>query len=379
MHLPYIFMVFVLTTCFTFAIPTVSTDRSTITRASAFNSTAHHVIENLLPHAVETHEVIHIPNSDNMLFISQKSNSVLLKVRVDQHGLVHELAAFNIGHSTDGLHGLVASTYYPGLVWATLQSGNKLLLLDPARDSIHTPPKIIKQINVPQPGQGPHRILEYGQELWSTLMDNSYILRINHVNPSDYSLYKTQPEPIFGVIHPLNNKYYTSERLVSAFMAIDPATGATHQIPIPAEQGLQPLGITEGPGGLWFTLLGNETFATGTFGVIQQDETVKYFRLQSLLGKDAALLYITFDLEYTTNRVLWLLSSSVINDRALNMIIRVTMDEQWGHIVAEEVTVIPTQLSKAHRILLTPTNMFVTLLASSKLLSYYPYGSLTTQ
>ncbi|KAF9330823.1 hypothetical protein BG006_006253 [Podila minutissima] len=351
MHLSNIFLLFILASSFTLAKPT-STNRSIITRAPAFSSTAHHVIENILPHAVETHEVIHIPDSENMLFISQKSNSVLLKVRVDPHGLVHDLAAFNIGHSTDGLHGLVASTYYPGLVWVTLQSGNKLLLLDPAKDSIHTPPKIIKEINVPQPGQGPHRILEYGQELWSTLMDNSYILRINHVKPSDYSLYRTLPEPIFGVIHPLNNKYYTSERLVSAFMAIDPVTGATHQIPVPAEQGLQPLGIMEGPGGLW---------------------------LQSPLGKDAALLYIVFDLEHTTNRVLWLLSSSIINDRALNMMIRVTMDEQWEHIVAEEVTVFPTQLSKAHRILQTRTNMFVTLLASSKLLSYYPHGSSIAQ
>ncbi|KAF9307060.1 hypothetical protein BGZ74_000064 [Mortierella antarctica] len=378
MHLSNIFILFILASSFTLAKPT-STNRSIITRAPAFSSTAHHVIENILPHAVETHEVIHVPDSDNMLFISQKSNSVLLKVRVDSRGLVHDLAAFNIGHSTDGLHGLVASTYYPGLVWVTLQSGNKLLLLDPAKDSIHTPPKIIKEINVPQPGQGPHRIQEYGQELWSTLMDNSYILRINHVKPSDYSLYRTLPEPIFGVIHPLNNKYYTSERLVSAFMAIDPVSGATHQVPVPAEQGMQPLGIMEGPGGLWFTLLGNETFATGTFGVILQDETIKYFRLQSPLGKDAALLYIAFDLEHTTNRVLWLLSSSIINDRALNMMIRVTMGEQWEHIVAEEVTVFPTQLSKAHRILQTPTNMFVTLLASSKLLSYYPHGSSIAQ
>ncbi|CAG8774440.1 14813_t:CDS:1, partial [Cetraspora pellucida] len=68
---------------------------------------------------------------------------------------------------------------------------------------------------------------------------------------------------------------------------------------------------------------------------------------------------------------LYLLSSSITNEEALNMVIKVTFDEQWTTIKKEEITIIPTPQCKAHRLLLTESNVFATELNSSKLLTLF--------
>ncbi|KAG0328236.1 hypothetical protein BG000_000569, partial [Podila horticola] len=93
--------------------------------------------------------------------------------------------------------------------------------------------------------------------------------------------------------------------------------------------------------------------------------------LKSQLGKNASLLHLTFDKKADSNKTLWLLSSSITDDNALDMIIKVTFNTDWTKIESEEVNVLPTQHDKAHRIIQTAANQFfATELATSKLVSF---------
>ncbi|KAG0300146.1 hypothetical protein BGZ98_009415, partial [Dissophora globulifera] len=341
-----------------------------IVPAPAERAPSHYVFENQLSIADQTHEVVKLPNS-NMVLVSQMSNSVLVKAEVDDKGIVQQLAAFRMGQNTSALHGLAHSQAFPGKVWLTLQGDNKLVLIDPKVKSVQSVPKVIKEILVPAPGNGPHYIGEYGNDLWVTLQDSSDVLRISHVNPSDYNIYRGLPRPIFVAQHPINKMFYSGQDNSDSVMKIEPKTGHVTQLKIPAKVGQTPVGMISGPRGVWFTLLGNNTKGTGTIGHINADDKITYHRLQSPLGKDAALLHLSFDSDFTKGHRLWLLSSSIVNESALDMIIKVTFDAQWQNIQSEDIVVIPTQKSKAHRILLTPANVFATELSSSKLLSYY--------
>ncbi|KAG9063562.1 hypothetical protein KI688_004447 [Linnemannia hyalina] len=344
-----------------------------ITPLAADRAASRYVIENPLPPADQTHEVVRVAGT-NVILISQMSNSVLLKATVDDHGVITDIGAFRIGESTSALHGLALSKTDPGKVWVTLQKDNKLVLLNPIVNSIKAAPEVIKEIVVPNPGLGPHYVGEYGDELWSTLQDSSHVLRINYNDPSNYTIYTGIPRPIFIAQHPDNGKFYTGEDNSASIMKIDPVANTTSQLPIPETAGMTPVGLIAGPPGrgIWFTLLGNATQGTGTIGNLHKDDTITYHTLSSSpLSKKAALLHLAFDPEAETNYTLWLLASSIVNSNALDMIIKVTFDAGWSKIVSEDIVVTPTQLNKAHRILITPTNVFATELASSKLVSYY--------
>ncbi|KAF9903230.1 hypothetical protein EC991_004052 [Linnemannia zychae] len=342
----------------------------TVTQVPSARSASRYVIENQLPVADQTHEVIRVGDS-NVVLISQMSNSVLLKARVDTRGVIQEIGAFQINQNTSALHGLALSTRFPGMVWVTLQKDNKLVLIDPVVSSINESPKVKQEIDVPSPGLGPHYVGEYGEELWSTLQDSSDVLRINYINTKDYTIYKGLPRPIFIAQHPINKQFYTGEDNSASIMKIEPATGATTQLPVEQSAGTTPVGLIAGPQGLWFTLLGSTTQGTGTIGHIHENDQITYHKLTSAVSKNASLLHLAFDLKADTNYTLWLLASSIVNSSALDMIIKVTFDAEWKNIVSEEIVVTPTQLNKAHRILITPTNVFATELASSKLVSYY--------
>ncbi|CAG8837715.1 26347_t:CDS:2, partial [Gigaspora margarita] len=299
------------------------------------------IVENKLPHAKQTHE------------------------------LVKQMASFQIANPNSTLHGLDLSTQYPGMVWLTLEGDNKLVLIDPGVASVTNTPKVIKEIDVPHPGKGPHYIGEYENDLWVSLKESYHVLRINHRYPTYYSLFKGVIHPIFVAQHPINKMFYSSEDTSSKIMKINPATGKTIQIDVAASAGTTPVGMISGPKGIWFTLLGSATAGTGTFGFIDQDDNIVYHKLKSPLGKDAALLHLKFDVAYKTNYKLYLLSSSIINPNALDMVIKVTFDEQWTTIKDEEAIVIPTQRCQAHRLLPTEFNVFATELTSSKILILY--------
>ncbi|KAF9318255.1 hypothetical protein BG003_011565 [Podila horticola] len=296
--------------------------------ASTGHGVTIHIIENALPTASQTHEVLSIPDRKTLL-VSQMSDSVLVKARVNNDGQVTGLAAFQIGSPTSQLHGLAHSKRYPGKVWVTLQSDNLLVLIDPRAHSLRSAPRVIKEIKVPE-GKGPHYVGEYGDDLWVSLQDSSAVLRINHVNPNDYDHYQGLPRPVFVAQHPINKHFYSGEDNSSKLFKINPFTKKTSQIDVPTT-------------------------------------------LKSQLGKNASLLHLTFDKKADSNKTLWLLSSSITDSNALDMIIKVTFNADWTKIESEEVNVLPTQNDKAHRIIQTAANQFfATELATSKLVSFRP-------
>lgn len=87
------------------------------------------------------------------------------------------------------------------------------------------------------------------------------------------------------------------------------------------------MGMISGPKGVWFALLGSATEGTGTVGFIGKNGEVAPFKLSSPLGQNATLLHLVFDLNADCNRSLWLLSSSIVNSKALDMIIKVTFND----------------------------------------------------
>ncbi|CAG8626853.1 11591_t:CDS:1 [Racocetra persica] len=341
----------------------------TITPISSKNlSPNQNIVENQLPLANQSHEVVKV---EDIVLVSQMDISVLVKVQVDKYGVAQQVAGFQIANPTSSLHGLALSAKNPGMVWITLETDNKLVLIDPVASSVTDAPKVIKEIDVPKPGNGPHYIGEYETDLWVSLKESDDVLRINYENTTDYNIYKGVPNPIFVAQHPINKMIYTSEDMSSKLMKINPATGETTQIDVDPSAGSTPVGMISGPNGIWFTLLGNATAGTGTFGFIDQDDKIVYHKLKSDLGKDAALLHLAFDVAYETNYKMYLLSSSITNPKALDMVIKVTFNEQWTTIKDEEVIVIPTQQCKAHRLLSTQFNVFATELTASKLLTLF--------
>ncbi|CAG8838386.1 21821_t:CDS:1, partial [Cetraspora pellucida] len=172
------------------------------------------------------------------------------------------VAGFQIATPNSSLHGLALSTKYTGMVWLTLETDNKLVLIDPMVTSATDAPKVIKEIDVPQPGNGPHYIGEYETDLWVSLKESYDVLRINYENPTDYNIYKGVPHPIFVAQHPINKMFYSSEDDSSKIMKINPITNETTQMTVNASAGATPVGMISGPNGIWFTLLGNETVGT---------------------------------------------------------------------------------------------------------------------
>ncbi|CAG8699526.1 713_t:CDS:1, partial [Cetraspora pellucida] len=167
-----------------------------------------YIVENQLPFSEQTHELVKVKD---IVLVSQLANSVLVKVQVDEHGVAQQVASFQVATPNSNMHGLALSTKYAGMVWLTLEAGNKLLLIDPMVASVTDAPKVIKEINVPPNGKGPHYIGEYGTDLWVSLKESHDVLRINYENPTDYKIYKGLSHPIFVAQHPINKMFYSSE------------------------------------------------------------------------------------------------------------------------------------------------------------------------
>ncbi|KAF9584299.1 hypothetical protein BGW38_006929 [Lunasporangiospora selenospora] len=301
---------------------------------NALSGPNRHLVENELPQAQETHEVAVLPDT-NIMCISQMKNSVLLKAQFDINGTVQHVSAFQIGQPSSALHGVTNSKLYPGKLWVTLQQDNKLLLLDPVASSLESAPVIVKELDIPSAGQpdvpqGPHYISEYDGNLWVAIQDSAHVYRVNPEDPAnDWALFKVNPRPVFVAQNPANSNFYSG---------LDNDNSVTH--------------------------------GTGTVGFISGSDEFTYHRLQNPVGSSASLLHLAFDTDYETNHVLWLLSSSIIKSDALDMLIKVTFNAEWSAIVSEEYVTLPTQISKAHRVFVTPEIVFVTELASSRVVGY---------
>jgi hypothetical protein len=200
----------------------------------------------------------------------------------------------------------------------------------------------VREIDVPGGGRGPHYVGEYEDLLWISLKGSDQVLAINHTDPRQYWLYDAKPHPIFVARHPTTGDFYASQDQTSAILRIDHPSRTTTQLPIPDEHGTTPVGLVAGPTGAWVTLLGTIEQGSGTFGRIDGNGTLTWFRLNSPPITRAGLLHIAFDPALARQPPsAWLLGSSISSPNALDVIIRVTFDDGYTQILGEEVAVLP--------------------------------------
>ena len=150
--------------------PTLDEQRSTLMK------------EIKLPRAQQTHELCYEPLT-RCLFISQMSNSVLVRIPVGPDGmLADDQDAWTVGplHPTtgegvSGLHNISRSWANPGCLWLSLQFANVLLLLDAAtmgvRQVIRCPQLLTRADGSMVRIGGPHCVRECGQtgSIWVAL------------------------------------------------------------------------------------------------------------------------------------------------------------------------------------------------------------------
>ncbi|MFI9724296.1 hypothetical protein ACIHFE_32445 [Streptomyces sp. NPDC052396] len=310
------------------------------------------VVEYRLPFAAETHEIVKLPGRP-MALVSQMSNSHLVKLRLDPRTeRIWAAKAFPLGPPDAMLHGLAVSSRHPGRIWATHEGGDRLLLVDPRADALDAAPRVEREIRIPGGGRGPHYISEHGDVLWVTLKGSDQVLALDHTRPARYRLFGARPQPIFAARHPVSGDFYVSQDSASSVLRIDPRSGRTAQIPIPVDHGRTPVGLISGPGGIWVVLLGTAQAGTGTFGRIDRYGRIGWHRLRGPRGHSAGLLHLAFDPPGTGRGPgLWLLGSSIISDRARDLIARVRFDSSWTRMLGEEYAMLPTQHCKAHRLL----------------------------
>ncbi|MEU5428790.1 hypothetical protein AB0H73_24820 [Streptomyces olivoreticuli] len=325
------------------------------------------VVEYELPFAEETHEIVKMPGRP-MALVSQMSNSHLVKLQLDPRTeQVTGIRAFPLGPSDALLHGLAVSARHPGRIWATHEGGNRLLLVDPRADALDAAPCVEREIDIPGGGRGPHYVNEYGDVLWVTLKESNQVLALDHTCPARHRLFEARRQPIFAARHPVSGDFYVSQDSASSLLRIDPRSGRTSQIPVPAEHGSTPVGLISGPGGVWVVLLGTAEAGTGTFGRIDGNGQIDWHRLRDPQGHSAGLLHLAFDPPGTGRGPgLWLLGSSIVSDKARDLIVRVRFDPSWTRVVGEEYAALPTQRCKAHRLLPLERSVLATELTTAR-------------
>jgi virginiamycin B lyase len=325
------------------------------------------VLEYPLPAAGQTHEMVAL--GDDLLLLSQQTDSSLVKVALDPAtGRPRAAAKFTVDSPFAGLHGLCVSRAYPGKVWATLQFDSALVLIDPGADDVDRQPEILQRIPLPSPVRGPHGVIEHGGNLWTSCKDSSHVVRVNHREPADLSIYPCSPRPIFVAVHPTSGDVYASLDNSSRIWHLNKASGSSDEIEIPADRGKTPVGLIAGPdGNVWFVLLSGSSGGTGTFGRISGDGEITWFHLTSMLGATAGLIHLAFDPRDRTGSRLWLLGSSMASMMALNAVFSVRLGDDGARIATQTTTALATQHSMTHRILVHRGGVFVTELGISTL------------
>ncbi|KAE8369355.1 hypothetical protein BDV27DRAFT_165876 [Aspergillus caelatus] len=335
------------------------------TAASAQNSVtslvSRRVTEYLMPATTETHEFARVPNT-NFVLLTQMSDSELIKIELDpttEEPIAYH--SFPMGkNSSSQLDGVWPSTVHPGMMWLSLQADNKLLLVDPGQD-LSTPPSIVQTIDIPAPGNGPHCVFEIGNRVWAGLKVASeqtgqyYVFSADVSNSTDQKLYQCLNSPVFIKEEPTTGLIYVTQDNDSSIMRINVTSGETTQLPIPPSAGNNAVGMTTAYGamsGVWFTLAGNATGGTGTFGHIGSSGEMEFFQLQHpLLGTNSGLLHIADASTEAGGPALWLLSTSLLSTNSPDALIRVNFDAAITSISGEEYISMPTQNAKVHRVL----------------------------
>lgn len=338
------------------------------------------VTEYPLPGAVQTHEMAVV--GDNMLVISQQTNSTLVKVQLDPiTGRPNACARFLIDDFWAGLHGLAASQVHPGHVWASLQFKSLLIRINVGLD-LASSPTVEQTITLPSSVSGPHCVCECGQDLWTSCKDSGHVVRVNQSAPTDCSIYPCSPRPIFIAMHPTSSDVYASLDLSSKIWRLVCSTGETTEIDISPTKGNTPVGLVAGPdGNVWFTLVGDTSGGTGTFARIFATGEFQWFSLTTAVGTKAGLLHLAFDWDYHLQQLtpnnsgdslyihMWLLGSSLLADegKSIDAVFTVIIDSKKGAIATQTSTFLPTQLCATHRVLPHRTGLFVTELSKSSL------------
>jgi len=333
---------------------------------------ARSVAEYLVPKAEQTHEILCVLD-ENMLLITQFSNSKLLKAKTSpENGAITDVAAFVIGNEASGLHGLAESSTYRNNFWVSLEKDNKLILLDPRVGDINAEPECKKTISIPTPGNGPHHIAEYGNNLWATLKASEHVLRINHKNPKDYQFYNALPTPVFLAQHPVSEEIYVSEYKSNTILRINPVENITSRVQVPVDVGESPMGIVSNGNFTWVTLLSIKSKGMGSFGKIFANGSVEWFRLKTRIGRRSALLHLAFDPHALTDARpgIWLLASSAEDPGASDMMLKIHFDKNFEKFDSEEMVFLPSQGIKAHRLATCRLGVYATELVSSTV-AYY--------
>jgi virginiamycin B lyase len=316
--------------------------------------------EYLLPATRETHEFARVPNS-NFVLLSQMSDSQLIKIELDP-ATEEPIAwqSFPMGkNSQSALHGVWPSTLYPGKVWLTLQGDNKLLLVDPGQN-LSTVPSIIRTIDIPAPGNGPHCVFEIGNRVWAGLKVASpqtghyYVFSADILNTTDQTLYQCLNSPVFIKEEPTTGLIYATQDTDSSIMRINVTSGETAQLPIPPNIGSTPVGMITAYGpmnGVWFSLAGNATGGAGSFGHIGSNGELQFFQLKNpQLGANAGLLHLADASSVAGGPALWLLSTSLLSTNSPDALVRVTLDDSVTSIAGEEYISMLTQNAMVHRV-----------------------------
>ncbi|KAJ0413782.1 hypothetical protein BJY00DRAFT_321732 [Aspergillus carlsbadensis] len=305
--------------------------------------------EYLMPVTTATHEFARVPNT-NYILLTQMSNSELVKIELDaatEEPIAYH--SFPMGKNNQSmLHGVWPSTKYPGLMWLSLQADNKLLLVDPGK-------------NLSSPGNGPHCVFEIGDRVWAGLKEASeetgeYYVFSADIHRNSTKLYQCLNSPVFIAEEPATGLFYATQDNDSSIMRINITSGETSQIPIPPNVGNNAVGmisIAFGPlRGVWFTLAGNATGGTGTFGHIGAEGQIKFFSLQhEILGGNAGLLHLADASTDADGPALWPLSTSLLSTNSPDALIRVTFDDSISSVYGEEYISMQTQNTKVHRVL----------------------------
>ncbi|PLB43758.1 hypothetical protein P170DRAFT_450931 [Aspergillus steynii IBT 23096] len=311
--------------------------------------------EYVMPPTEQTHELARVPISSFVL-LTQLSDSELVKIELDP--ITEEpiaLQSFVMGkNSHSQLHGVWPSKVYPGLMWLSLQADNQLLLVDPGQD-LSTAPSIVQTIDIPQPGNGPHCVTEIGNRY--------YVFSVDISNTTDWKLYQCLNSPVFISEEPTTGLIYATQDNESSIMRINVTSDETAQLKVPPDVGSNAVGMTTAYGplsGVWFTLAGNGTGGTGTFGHIGSSGELEFFTLeQPLLGANAGLLHVADASTPDGEPALWLLSTSLLSPNSPDALIRVTFDADIKSVAGEEYISLPTQNAKVHRILTLDATVLV--------------------
>lgn len=318
------------------------------------------VSEYIMPIATETHEFARVPNT-NFVLLTQMSDSRLVKIELDPS--TEEPVAYHsfpMGKNNSSmLHGVWPSTVYPGKMWLSLQGDNKLLLVDTGK-SLASTPKILKTIDIPAPGNGPHCVFEIGNRVWAGLKTASpqtgkyYVFSANVHNSSDNHLYNALNSPVFIKEEPTTGYIYVTQDTDSSIMRINTTSHETKQMHVPPAVGNNAVGMMTGYGplsGVWFTLAGNATGGSGTFGHIGASGAMSFFKLKHpMLGVNSGLLHIA-DATTKDGPALWLLATSLLSNNSPDALIRVTFNSDMSAIKDEEYISMPTQNAMVHRVL----------------------------